>query len=82
MSRAFLTGLYSEGITVTNVFLGSDDYQNWAAFYQCVERENGGDTGHMYDLLIVTKKEKTITEDKLNEAKKEVEEALKEVQKI
>jgi len=72
-NKAVGPGMYNEGIKVTNVFLGSDDYKNWAAFYQCVERENGG---HMYDLLIVYKKEKTITEEKLNEAKEIVGEAL------
>jgi len=72
-NKAVGGGMYNKGITVTNVFLGSDDYKNWAAFYQCVERENGG---HLYDFLIVYKKEKTITDDKLSEAKEIVEGAL------
>jgi len=66
-------GMYTEGIKVTNVFLGSDKYQNWAAFYQCVEGKNGG---HLADFLIVYKKQKTISEEKLTEAKEVVGEAL------
>jgi len=70
-------GMFRDDITVTNMFLGSDNYQNWAAFYQCVEREDAGDSGHMYDFLIVYKKEKTITEEKLTEAKDKTLEVLK-----
>jgi len=69
-------GMYTEGITVTNVFLGSDNYQNWAAFYQCVETKDGGASGHVGDFLIVYKKEKTINEEKLDDAKEEITDVL------
>jgi len=62
--------MYTEGTSVTSVFLGSDDYQSWAAFYQCVQRESDG--AHMFHHFLVLSRQPTLSEANRKEAQHEV----------